>query len=842
MTPACGAHLGLRGWPIRLGWIALLGLVGCVAAGVYRVPPASPPASIAFARAQSLLARGEDQAARASLEQAVALAPDWVAPARALDDLDREALLGPEVLAHRRAQLEQNPDDAGLHYLVGRLEGAAGVPRFERGRQLDPELAWNHHALAWNAHLSGARRGALRPGRRARDLSRDTWERSYFTVAAARYDLGLGRPDRAAALLASRLAEGDLLARDRVQLESWLAQAELQHAQPTQVERGYRRALELVGEPLLSDEDLVRLVRSVLEAPRDLRGGAGTLELASALARGEGELRARLRAGVLLEAGAPTLAWAMFNGEAATHAAAERLRAARFARGDGPQALEAWRAGLPAFLLDAEGLPRDPRLAELVRAGRAGEPRELGRALVAAGWFREARGLAEFLALDHLDVALELEAQASAGVVLLSGVDRILRLVDRGQVYGGPWASAGAGPGAPEPGSTARGSYTASRPIESLDGLLAALDPLFAGFHRALGTAEAAVDLSTSPRVSYGPAAEVVHPGPRFSAADAERGLGDAGLPVGGLAAELDRIGRFGIFGQAVGGGGPDGTLLRRVHVETRAGSHLGVPWSGLVAWCEGADVESRPGRRGARISGAALHEGYWIDLAAVREELVVWRRLEARFGADNDVSRAELERALSVRGVPDGGRPGALIPLLGAADRVRLAVLRDRREADPEAAAVTLDELALLTALHEEGHLCDRTRFLPLGKNLLGVLSLLVDGGFRPRGVARELEERAQLVCLAEAPDPRLPLADILAAAELGGSVTPHAAAYRELLVEWLALLEVLAREPGSFPTLERGRAYAHQLHWLTPEEVRNVSLALATRRGLVGDPNSTR
>ena len=60
-------------------------------------------------------------------------------------------------------------------------------------------------------------------------------------------------------------------------------------------------------------------------------------------------------------------------------------------------------------------------------------------------------------------------------------------------------------------------------------------------------------------------------------------------------------------------------------------GAHLGVPYSGTVAWCEGTEVPSRPARRGARIVGAALHEGYWVDVQGVRRELERWRSLGAR-------------------------------------------------------------------------------------------------------------------------------------------------------------------------------------------------------------------
>jgi hypothetical protein len=79
------------------------------------------------------------------------------------------------------------------------------------------------------------------------------------------------------------------------------------------------------------------------------------------------------------------------------------------------------------------------------------------------------------------------------------------------------------------------------------------------------------------------------------------------------------------------------------------------------------------------------------------------------------------------------------------------------------------------------------------------------------------------------------MPLADVLSGAELGTTVTPHAAAYRGLLERWLATLADLAGDRDRFPALDRERALAHQLHTLTPEDVRAVSLALARRRGLL-------
>jgi hypothetical protein len=164
------------------------------------------------------------------------------------------------------------------------------------------------------------------------------------------------------------------------------------------------------------------------------------------------------------------------------------------------------------------------------------------------------------------------------------------------------------------------GALGTAEELDDLAGLLTALQPFFERYHGApLPRA-----LADSPRLHFGPFAAVVHPGPFYSAADEGAGLGRAGEPVPGLAAELARLGLFGIFGQAPGGGGPDGSLLRLVGGEALAGAHLGVPFAGWVAWCDGTELESRPGRAGASVSGAALHEGYWVDLERVRAD---WRR-----------------------------------------------------------------------------------------------------------------------------------------------------------------------------------------------------------------------
>jgi hypothetical protein len=320
---------------------------------------------------------------------------------------------------------------------------------------------------------------------------------------------------------------------------------------------------------------------------------------------------------------------------------------------------------------------------------------ELGEALVAAGWFREARGVALQLAAFDLDGALALDARSLAGLDFLESIRRAMRRTDRASTARST-ASQRSGDDSVivdlrgQSGTITLGGIETR--ITSLDALLESLAPLFARTNVFLGGERDAAliqrEIDRSPRMSYAGLAELVHPGPTFSADDERDGLGKSGEPVPGLAPLLLRMGRFGLFGELTGGGGPDATLLPVLHIERRSGKHLGAEWHGTIAWCENADLKSRAGRRGAKISAAALHEGYWVDVDSVRGELAAWQALRKRFGGDDGAER--VDRVLATRGLSVGDaddrrqrlRTGAL---LGESQRVRLpccANARSRRTA----------------------------------------------------------------------------------------------------------------------------------------------------------------
>ena len=853
--------------------------IACQSLRAIRVEPVPEEASRLFDQAEAIDAlgsTGEDAAAvreraRELAQGAHDAAPNWIAPVRLLDDLLRAELRGVEALAAHRERLAEHGEDASELYLAGRLEGIDGEPRFARAAELDPNLAWARHGLAASAERRGDLRAAVAHARAAAARARDPWERSFFAASLARLLARSGNRKEATEVLAARLAAPDITAQDKLYLSVQSAGIALDDRDAATSVAAFRRAVDLVRDPELPDAEVETLAtRLRWLAGRD---EGALLELTNALATKRSPVRDQLRAELMLASGPTPLALGLLErslaGEGRLQPSGPLLRAARFSAGDFGPAVERWLQDLPAHVKDAAGLPRDERLARVVRceravadatpsAAQAGAWFDFGEALLDAGWFREARALAGSLARVDFDRSLALEGRASAGMQLLDSLEDLIRGADSRATHRLAAARAGhesGGDGGGRPASL-RGPAVEPR---DLDELLSSMGPLFARFGAQIAgpgerpargirdADELSRELSASPRLDYGIAGEVVHPGPSFTAADERDGLGKAGEPVPGLAQEMASIHRFALLGQLSGSGGPDGTVLPRVMTEDKRGEHLGVPWSGSVAWCEGADVKSRAERNGARISAAALHEGYWMDIDSVRSERSLYASLRAAFAGPDGARR--VEQALAVGGfrLESSGdaerarrerrRTGSA---LGEASRVRLAILKDRaKPGEPVLGDVSLDELATVTGTHEEGHLTDRTRYLPISKHWGAALRFLVQCGFSPTKVAERLEYRAELVALCDSPDPRVPLAQVLDAADGGGiGPTAHAAGYEELLEDLLAVLDDDAQEdPAKFPAIDLGRTLVQQLHRLAPEDVRRIARELAAKRGLVRD-----
>jgi hypothetical protein len=70
-----------------------------------------------------------------------------------------------------------------------------------------------------------------------------------------------------------------------------------------------------------------------------------------------------------------------------------------------------------------------------------------------------------------------------------------------------------------------------------------------------------------------------------------------------------------------------------------------------------------------------------------------------------------------------------------------------------------------------------------------------------------------------------------------LGRSILPHGTAYAELLRDLIDELDgALQSDPGAWPEIHPTHTLVHQLHHLSPDQVRDLALAIARDEGLVG------
>lgn len=824
----------------------------CAGARAGRGPSApSEAAQAAFAEALELLADAElgpglDQA-RARLLAAASAAPGWVAPQRQLDDLDRSLLLGPEAWQRRLEALDASPFDATALYLAGRLEGGQGRARFSEARQRDATLAWAAHGLSVEAEIRGQTGEARAQALMALAAARGDFELALFGRRAAAL---APSPARARRILEQSLAraaaaDGPLL----TGLTLDLARIELGErgaGSPDLAERGLWRALRAIESQALERAELESLVALVCALPAEGRSAA-SLRYECFMAVLRGPNAEQLSASPALRARLTGVA---------PPAVEDRAAAFRRALEAGAPAgqLEAEFAALPASLRDAEGQPTWPALRSLRAAAlaferarpaaQAADWERLASALLDAGRSSEARALLDLWAerappeQHPSDEAQRrgLMARALAQEAVLEELAVLTTALFRGGRSYALEPLAGTPPGA----------GLAADPGRSLDAVLDSIARLARRHAAALGLdPELPERILATPRIRYGAFAEVTIPSPSFCRRDGELGHGPEGAAVPGLPEFLARLGRVGLFGKLVGRS-TDGTVLRLVGVEERRGEHLGVPFDGLVLYADGADADGARSQQGGRVAGAALHEGYWIDLSIERRRLAVWHELARRwFTPEAAPHRA---RALAVSGVPLGDpqapgrdlrRRSALAPL-GQAQRVRLALLDERCRADPSAAPwLGLDELLSLVRTHEEGHLCDRTRFLPLGRRPMAVVAFAAASGFDPGRIEQRLEYRAELTALAAAAEPRLVLAEILDALEVHPAErSVHGRAYANLAQDLLDSLDRGLARGEHFAGIDRERTLLHQLHRLDRESIRRLALELARREGLAERP----
>ncbi|MCB9831674.1 MAG: tetratricopeptide repeat protein [Planctomycetes bacterium] len=207
---------------------------------------------------------------------------------------------------------------------------------------------------------------------------------------------------------------------------------------------------------------------------------------------------------------------------------------------------------------------------------------------------------------------------------------------------------------------------------------------------------------------------------------------------------------------------------------------------------------------------GRALFGNYYLDL----DVLLPWQaRLSEVLRLDPETRRRLLD---------DDGLPAAT-------DAER----RDLHRPGDAADALTLRAFEIhgelpfveMVRVHEQGHLLDSQRYLPVAANLVGNLLLVLRNGFDRAAIMAELERAAQLQALRCGPAPHLALAEMVRALPRSDEAGPHSRGYRDLLQ---AFVDRLAARLDQHPRMRRDRVLIHQLHRLEEAEVRVLAAEL--------------
>jgi hypothetical protein len=219
---------------------------------------------------------------------------------------------------------------------------------------------------------------------------------------------------------------------------------------------------------------------------------------------------------------------------------------------------------------------------------------------------------------------------------------------------------------------------------------------------------------------------------------------------------------------------------------------------------------------KGGELGGACLADGMWLDAdSARRTDLAL--RAELR----RDPARREAARAW--RPPPPEGPEGvfALTDPGPLAYRLLERYVR-RHPASPWGTFGTL-------RAHESGHVADLRRHLPVLPRLPATVALFARAGFSPARVEMELERRAQLGAVVDAPDPDLALFEMVEALPLEErDPEVHAGGYRDGVAD---LVRFVHARPDLHPEIDLTQRILPQLERLGPEALRRAARAAVGR-----------
>jgi Tfp pilus assembly protein PilF len=225
-------------------------------------------------------------------------------------------------------------------------------------------------------------------------------------------------------------------------------------------------------------------------------------------------------------------------------------------------------------------------------------------------------------------------------------------------------------------------------------------------------------------------------------------------------------------------------------------------------------------------LGGVTIGHEFFLNMDFIHR----WRRsvLETHQKFSGPELKADL---FHDEAMPAASREEALDIDSPLATKYRLYYLYCEEAGDHAADPVVFLEMV---RTHEEGHVLDADRYLPVMSNLWRVLSLAVSNGFSPLAVEAYLEGNAESTALAEGPAPRLSIAQLIGFLPTSRSAVPHSLGYHDVVKR---IVEEIYDHPKRFPEIDRKRNILQQLPRVPREKLRALGRKMARERNLAAE-----
>ncbi len=728
VLPCCPQYEGsMQPLPV----IALVTLsftfVACVAGGpmpkeLKQVPGSQPAVAARLRAARLLLDHGKAEQALTATQSILEQWPGQVNAERLRQEILRQRGRLGLLLYEAEERLRQHPQQAGSHYLAGRIQNrdTDKLRAFQEAVRLQPDFFWGWFGLAFMQRgsdpeqaaeiyqgLHRAAKGepttALAYAQQLRSLQRDSQAAEVYAALALR------RPGLSALGLSETLLHAGKVGPAWAQL--------LRGLQHRPFDASVRRQLAHYLGQGISDRRVQEFL-SVLQADAQRlqtfvhMGGAGML------------------AELLHRSGQSHAALEFLQGQQHENATVRRLwQQLLLVTGDLPAMLADLRSGYPAELL----------------ADESNQVRGLWLECLEGPWMQATDPLADL----QQGTAL---AQALTRVGLLEVAQSVISMLMLRHAADGSGAD-----GSVDELQALRAELWQEIAFEQ--GLRSMLEQGYAKVQAGKGAmpmGQFLVQLRQLSQQTLG--RDVVGAEPALFQVLFVGQLLDSFGP--GLAAHLARYNKHLVLGQRAGSP-VEGMLLTRLYLG-QVDPIEGLPLPPRCREVVGEHRQITPMVM-QDLAGIALLNHYVIDMDEVRKwagDLLQRRRLARQDG-------------LALLRDPLPAYAPALDP---AGVEWRLTLLSPVQDSDMQAAVLDL------VRWHERVHMADFFHFLPSMSHPLRSIGLLWRNGFSPESVAGEMEARAELGSLAFSPHSRLVLAHIASflMGEAGGS--PHAAGFRDL------------------------------------------------------------